>query len=102
MLMLFDCVNGYLGAGGYDDGDANLCKSVAGGEGRRLPPLISTTQHASGCPSLLPRHPHHTLEKATKTFILEEKRIYVVNMQIHTLLIRNSSYGKGQHGNWHL
>ena len=64
----------YLGAHGYDDGDANLCKSV-GGEGRRLPPLISTTQHASGCPSLLPRHPHHTLEKATKTFILEEKRI---------------------------
>ena len=70
-------------------------------EGRRLPPLISTTQHASGCPSLLPRHPHHTLE-ATKTFILEEKRIYVVNMQIHTLLIRNSSYRKGQLGDWRL
>ena len=52
-----------------------ICAKVWEEEGGRLPPLISTTQHASGCPSLLPRHPHHTLEKATKTFILEEKRI---------------------------
>ena len=39
MLMLFDCADGYLGAGVHDDGDANLCKSVAGERGPAPPSL---------------------------------------------------------------
>ena len=39
VLMLFDCADGYLGAGVHDDGDANLCKSVAGERGPAPPSL---------------------------------------------------------------